>query len=71
MTRPLDSDRLGKKRPRPLFGTVRRCGDHSQSLYLRLKGWDFVVDWRHDPATDNYDARPTLRSYLVQVKMDL
>lgn len=68
MARTLDSDQLGKKGQQH-FGTLCvSAGLIPNEATWDRKGWDYVVDWRHDAGEIAFDERPTLPSCLVQVK---
>ena len=67
-SRTLDSDQLGKKGQQH-FGTICvSAGLVPNEATWDRKGWDYVVDWRHDSTEVAFDQRPTLPSCLVQVK---
>jgi hypothetical protein len=68
MKRTLDSDQLGKKGEKRFADLCVSAGLIPNEASWDRKGWDFVVDWRHDPTRQDYDNRPTLPSCLVQVK---
>ena len=68
MARRLDSDQLGKKGQDHFSQLCVDAGLIPNPSSWDRKGWDFVVDWRHEVSATAYDTRPTLPSCLVQVK---
>lgn len=68
MARTLDSDQLGKKGQQHFGELCVSAGLIPNEATWDRKGWDYVVDWRHDAGEVAFDARPTLPSCLVQVK---
>lgn len=68
MRRALDSDQLGKIGEAAFEQLCIAAGLIPNNVSWDRKGWDFVVDWRHDAARTDFDSRPVLPTCLVQVK---
>jgi hypothetical protein len=67
MTRPLNSDQLGKKGETRFSDLCIDAGLIPNQSDWDRKGWDFVVDWPQH-AVSAYDQRPMPLSALVQLK---